>query len=78
MNTINLIAANALLISAGGLKDAEVASPCVGVCQMDAAGQFCTGCVRTLDEISAWRDLDGPGRLAVWTRIAERAQTALS
>ncbi len=72
MNTMDLIAAHALSISAGGLKDAEVASPCVGVCQMD--GQFCTGCLRTLDEISAWRGLDGPGRLAVWALIAQRAQ----
>nr|WP_315209097.1 DUF1289 domain-containing protein [uncultured Albidiferax sp.] len=38
--------------------------------------QFCTGCLRTLDEISAWRGLDGPGRLAVWALVAQRAQTA--
>jgi predicted Fe-S protein YdhL (DUF1289 family) len=43
---------------------------------MDAGGQLCTGCLRTLDEISAWRNLDGPGRLAVWARIALRAHTA--
>jgi predicted Fe-S protein YdhL (DUF1289 family) len=43
---------------------------------MDAAGQWCTGCLRTLDEIGAWRSLDGPGRLAVWALIARRAQLA--
>jgi predicted Fe-S protein YdhL (DUF1289 family) len=56
--------------------DAEVASPCVGVCQMDALGQLCTGCLRTLDEISAWRSLEGPGKLAVWALIARRAEEA--
>ena len=75
MNTIDLIAANARSICAEGLKDAEVASPCVAICQMDAAGQLCTGCLRTLDEITAWRNLDAPEKLAVWALIAQRAQS---
>lgn len=29
-------------------------SPCIGVCRMDAAGELCTGCLRTLDEIAEW------------------------
>jgi predicted Fe-S protein YdhL (DUF1289 family) len=41
---------------------------------MDAAGQLCTGCLRTLDEITAWRCLDAPGQRAVWALIAQRAQ----
>ncbi|WP_295957458.1 DUF1289 domain-containing protein [Rhodoferax sp.] len=43
---------------------------------MDAVGQLCTGSLRTLDEIGAWRGLDAPGRLAVWAQIARRAQAA--
>jgi predicted Fe-S protein YdhL (DUF1289 family) len=43
---------------------------------MDAVGQFCTGCLRTLGEISAWRSMEGPGKLAVWALIARRAQEA--
>ncbi|MEO8729746.1 MAG: DUF1289 domain-containing protein [Rhodoferax sp.] len=69
------IAARAGAICAGGLKDAEVASPCVDICVMDVRGQQCIGCLRTLDEIGAWRSLDGPGRLAVWALIAQRAQS---
>ena len=76
MNTINLIASHAVSISARGLKDAEITSPCVAVCQMDAAGALCTGCLRTLDEIIAWRTLDAPAKLAVWAFIAQRAQSA--
>lgn len=32
---------------------AFIASPCVGVCQLDAR-QCCRGCGRTLDEIAEW------------------------
>lgn len=60
---------------AGGLKDAEISSPCVSVCQMDAADQLCTGCLRTLDEIIAWRSLDTAGKQAVWALIAQRTQS---
>lgn len=42
---------------------------------MDAAGQLCTGCLRTLDEIMAWGSLDAPGKQAVWALIAQRAQS---
>lgn len=32
-------------------------SPCVGVCRMDSSAEFCLGCGRTLDEITAWPSL---------------------
>lgn len=31
-----------------------VASPCVNVCEMDAATGWCRGCARRLDEIAGW------------------------
>ncbi len=31
-----------------------LASPCTGVCQMDAATGYCKGCLRTIDEIIDW------------------------
>lgn len=52
--------------------DDAVASPCVGVCRIDAEANWCTGCRRTLDEIAAWRDLDADGKRAVLERAAER------
>ncbi|WP_445223302.1 DUF1289 domain-containing protein [Burkholderia sp. Ac-20379] len=52
--------------------DAEVASPCVGVCRVDAQANWCTGCRRTLDEIAAWRDLDADGKRAVLARVEAR------
>ncbi|WP_235533754.1 MULTISPECIES: DUF1289 domain-containing protein [unclassified Roseateles] len=29
-------------------------SPCINVCQMDAASGWCRGCARSLDEIAGW------------------------
>lgn len=57
---------------------AAVPSPCVGVCQIDAAAGDCQGCQRTLDEIAAWSGLDTPGRLAVWARIDRRREAGRS
>jgi predicted Fe-S protein YdhL (DUF1289 family) len=31
-----------------------VESPCVGVCALDQARQYCTGCGRTIVEIGRW------------------------
>ena len=31
-----------------------LASPCIGVCRLDPAQRFCTGCGRTLREIGDW------------------------
>lgn len=31
-----------------------VTSPCVNVCEMDAATGWCRGCARRLDEIAGW------------------------
>jgi len=49
-----------------------VASPCVSVCQMDAATGWCLGCARTIDEIAAWGTLDDDARRAVWARLPAR------
>jgi predicted Fe-S protein YdhL (DUF1289 family) len=46
----------------------------MSVCRMDAPSGLCEGCLRTLDEIGKWSDLDRAQRLAVWQRIEQRAQ----
>ena len=33
---------------------AAPSSPCVNVCEMDAASGWCRGCARRLDEIAGW------------------------
>lgn len=52
----------------------EVPSPCVDVCAMDAAGRFCHGCQRTIEEITAWSTLDDDGKRAIWALIDQRRQ----
>ncbi|MEO8305257.1 MAG: DUF1289 domain-containing protein [Betaproteobacteria bacterium] len=50
----------------------EVASPCISVCVMDAAGEVCIGCCRTLDEIAAWSVLDAAAKRAVVAALPAR------
>jgi uncharacterized protein len=54
-------------------------SPCISVCVMDAAHGWCTGCLRTLDEIAAWSRMGDADKYAVLAllpgREAEFAQT---
>jgi predicted Fe-S protein YdhL (DUF1289 family) len=56
----------------------DLPSPCMNVCRMDEPRVLCLGCLRTLDEIRAWRALDDAGKRVVWARIAQRAQLDLS
>lgn len=50
-----------------------VPSPCTGVCRLARATGLCEGCLRTIEEITAWRTLDDSGRRAVWRALRQRA-----
>lgn len=55
-----------------------VLSPCIGVCEVDAAG-VCSGCQRTLAEIADWASMDDRERVRLMlhvlpARTAERAR----
>lgn len=39
---------------------------------MDEASGWCSGCLRTLDEIAAWSTLDEPAKLVVWRKLPAR------
>lgn len=52
----------------------SVASPCIGVCQLDSSGRYCTGCMRTLDEIAGWPQADDAQKQAALARIAALSQ----
>ncbi len=47
-------------------------SPCINVCQMDEPTGWCKGCLRTLDEIAFWSQLDDEDKRAVWQLLPER------
>mgnify|MGYP000355491361 CR=1 FL=1 len=53
------------------IQDAELVL--LNKCRIDEATGRCEGCLRTLDEIVRWRDMDSVARQAVWAAIRLRA-----
>ena len=51
-----------------------LASPCIGVCHLDAGTSWCTGCGRDLEEIGRWRDLGTVERAVIWQHLATRLE----
>ena len=49
-----------------------IASPCIRVCTLDARGELCLGCFRTLEEIGAWASLTDAQRTEVLERLPAR------
>jgi len=49
-------------------------SPCISVCRMNDTGDFCEGCMRTLEEIAAWGRMADTEKRAVWREIAQRIE----
>ena len=49
-----------------------VASPCINICRRDTATGWCEGCLRTIDEIATWGQLDEDGRRQILQAIAPR------
>ncbi|MDF2393923.1 DUF1289 domain-containing protein [Pseudomonas sp. 3MA1] len=52
-----------------------VASPCVSICALDEQ-DICTGCQRTVDEITRWSRMDNSERRAVLALCHERAKSS--
>jgi len=57
-------------------KSPEIASPCLGVCVVDARNGACHGCFRTPDEIAAWPDADAAERRAILASLRRRRRQA--
>ena len=51
-----------------------IESPCIRVCTLDAAGELCLGCFRTLDEIGGWSAYSDTERWSVLERLPARRQ----
>ena len=51
----------------------EPASPCVKICLMHPTEGLCLGCLRTVDEITAWSQLSPEARRAVLSDLPSRA-----
>lgn len=49
-----------------------VTSPCINICRMDQASGLCSGCFRTLEEITAWSRVGDDNKRAILAAVARR------
>ncbi|MFW2544997.1 DUF1289 domain-containing protein [Primorskyibacter sp. 2E107] len=54
-------------------KRNEIDSPCTKVCVIHPEARLCTGCYRSIDEITAWSRMTPETRRAVMAELPERA-----
>jgi len=55
----------------------HVPSPCVSVCVVHPKDGLCEGCLRTLDEVAAWGQMQSDQQRQVWQRIQVRCTDRL-
>ena len=55
----------------------ETPSPCVNVCQLHLEKGYCIGCLRTLDEIADWLDMQEKEKREVLARLDQRRKAAV-
>jgi predicted Fe-S protein YdhL (DUF1289 family) len=53
-------------------KREEVESPCIKVCVIHPEARLCTGCLRSIDEITIWSKLSPEARRAVIEELPSR------
>ncbi|MGX9350100.1 DUF1289 domain-containing protein [Shimia sp. W99] len=54
-------------------KRNEIESPCVQVCVVHPEERICTGCLRSIDEITRWSKMDADERSAIMAELPSRA-----
>ena len=54
------------------MSEHEPASPCIGVCTLNLRTGWCDGCLRTIDEITAWVSYSPQEKRAVLAKLEER------
>ncbi|RKP48129.1 DUF1289 domain-containing protein [Trinickia fusca] len=50
-----------------------IGSPCCGVCRLDRETGYCEGCLRTRDEIKAWKTMTDDDKLRVLSVLSARS-----
>ena len=51
----------------------EIESPCVRVCVVHPEARICTGCYRSIDEITRWSKMSAEARREVIEALPDRA-----
>lgn len=54
-------------------KRNEVDSPCIQVCVIHPEERLCTGCLRSIDEITRWSKMDNDERQTITQELPARA-----
>ena len=54
-------------------KRDEVQSPCIQICVVHPAERICTGCYRTIDEITRWSKMNAEERTRIMDELPGRA-----
>ncbi|SFS07122.1 DUF1289 domain-containing protein [Yoonia litorea] len=52
---------------------AEIDSPCIKICVIHPESRLCTGCLRSIDEITAWSRMSPEARKTVMAELPSRA-----
>ena len=55
-------------------KRQEIESPCIKVCVIQSPSRLCTGCLRSIDEITAWSRMTPEDRRLVMAALPSRAR----
>ncbi len=53
-------------------KRAEIESPCIKVCVVHPEARICTGCLRSIDEITQWTRMGAEARAEVMAALPAR------
>lgn len=54
-------------------KRNEIDSPCIDICVVHPEERICTGCFRTIDEISRWSKMAADERSTILAELPDRA-----
>lgn len=59
-------------MTAAAAQRPQIETPCVKLCKIDQASQLCSGCLRSIDEIMAWKRMTPEERQAVMALLHGR------
>jgi len=54
-------------------KRDEIESPCIKICVVHPEARICTGCFRSIDEITGWARMSREERRAIMEELPTRA-----
>ena len=52
----------------------DVPSPCISICKIEASTGLCTGCYRTVEEITLWRGASNDRKKQIWLLVKSRSK----